>query len=151
MIILAFIGGLVVSVIGGIVGSIFFMFLMFNLAYLILKCRPLSSIFGKPKQSSARISNANYAQCDVNYYETVVNPFLRYAFNIKARKHTSCIVQKGEHHHKDSDKKSNPESGNSLIPEVMDNPITNPVHSRTVAQEDNSVQPKKNDTNVGPF
>ena len=136
-------------VILSIIGSITFMFLFFNLLYVIMKVISITSSSHTLNQRSTDMPKRNYTQNKAGYYESVIHPFLNVVLKVKARNHTSSIISKADNHQKDGASNSYLEGTNGVIPEVCNNPTDDIIHNRhtgNISKGDKTCQPKKNDT-----
>jgi len=135
----------------GIIGTIIFMFLFFNLLHVIMKGISITSSFSSHtlNQRSTDMTKRNCTQNKAGYYESVIHPFLNVVFKVKARNHTSSVIQKSDNHQNNGASNSHLDSANGVIPEVCNNPTDDIIHNRhtgNISKGVNTCQPKKNDT-----
>ncbi len=142
------IGCFIIALILGLIGTIIFMFLFFNLLYVIRKVMSITSTSSSStlNQSSTRVTKRNHNQNQVNYYKTAIHPFLDVCFKVKARKHTSRSIQKSEDDHNNSDKDGDYECVNCFIPKISYNPVNDKFHKRIIAKPELKERPNANKT-----
>ena len=136
------VGCLIISAIVAIIVSICFMFLFFNLIYVIRKL-VLATTFPPStlNQSSTHMTNRKHEHKKVNYHEYVIYPFLNLIF----RNHASSIVQKCEDNQKSCYANCYQKGIDGITPEIVDNPLNNEVaiHGDNLAQENKHVNHKQ--------
>ena len=115
------------------------MFLFFNLIFVIMKLRSITSPF-PPKTLNSGCSNmskGNNSQYQINYRQCVINPFLNIFFRNRTRNHTTSFVQESEHNHKNSYCKSDSQSVDSVIPKILDHPSEDEasIHVDNISQD----------------
>jgi len=133
------IGVVILSGVIAIIVGVAFMFIFFNLFYIVEKLKSVTSAHSsRPlNQSGANMGDRKQSQNRVDYYENVICPFLYACFRVKAGKHTTSIVKEREYNHKNCYANSNQESIDSAIPKVADNPSNDEVatHNDTLSRD----------------
>ena len=116
-------------IITGIIATIVFMFLFFNLLYVITKGISITSSFSSHtlNQRSTDMPQRNPTQNKAGYYEAVIHPFLDVVFKVKARNHTPSIIQKSGNHQNNGARNSYLDGANGVIPEVANNPSNDEI------------------------
>lgn len=138
MTILLLICNLFLAIIITIPITVIFTFLLFNLFYLIIKLTSTASV-NVLNKCRTDMNDANNRRYYLSYREGVIEPFSSSLLYImRVIKSATCIIQKGRKKYQKCDGKCDDNGINSIIPEVLNNPIDNKAHGGRIINKEST-------------